>query len=82
MLEARNDKSKQKGHGVKCCTNVADTKKKLKARLTQISLKEADFPPDNQQVSTFVSCNHSFIQQLFPVSGVKSPGSITQFQDS
>lgn len=48
-----------------CRMKVGDTKKKLKARLTQISPNEADLPSDNQQLSTFIYYNHSFIRQLF-----------------
>lgn len=70
MLEARNDKSKPKGHDAKCCTKVTDTKKTCKARLTKISPNGPNVPPDNQQMSTFISHNHSFIQQLFLVFGV------------
>jgi hypothetical protein len=32
-----------------CYTEVANARKKLKARLTQISQKETDLPSDNQQ---------------------------------
>lgn len=51
-----------------CCIKVAETKKKLKAILTQISLNEADLPPDNWQASPFMSHNHSFTQQLSLIS--------------